>query len=107
MPVSASTACPLCGLRFANRPLLELHIREDHPGRPRPSPSGGASPSADDSTGGPETSPLGTLRAAAPARDRISARTRSAILGLEARIKQRLSHTSDGKRPAGHTRGEP
>jgi hypothetical protein len=22
--------CPLCGLRYENRPLLELHIREDH-----------------------------------------------------------------------------
>jgi hypothetical protein len=26
-------ACPLCGLRYASKPLLELHIREDH--RPR------------------------------------------------------------------------
>ena len=25
--------CPLCGLRYASKPLLELHIREDH--RPR------------------------------------------------------------------------
>ena len=23
-------ACPLCGLRFENKPLLDLHIREDH-----------------------------------------------------------------------------
>ena len=23
-------ACPLCGLRFGNKPLLDLHIREDH-----------------------------------------------------------------------------
>jgi len=22
--------CPLCGLRFGSRPLLDLHIREDH-----------------------------------------------------------------------------
>lgn len=22
--------CPLCGLRFANRPTLELHARDDH-----------------------------------------------------------------------------
>jgi hypothetical protein len=28
------TTCPLCGLRFSNRPLLELHLREDHPRRP-------------------------------------------------------------------------
>ena len=35
------TTCPLCGLRFSNRPLLELHLREDHPRRPereRPQP---------------------------------------------------------------------
>jgi hypothetical protein len=25
-----NTACPLCGLRFASSPLLDLHIREDH-----------------------------------------------------------------------------
>jgi len=23
-------SCPLCGLRFGSRPLLDLHIREDH-----------------------------------------------------------------------------
>lgn len=23
--------CPFCGLRFENEPLLELHVREDHP----------------------------------------------------------------------------
>lgn len=27
--------CPLCGLRYSNQALLELHIREDHP-RHRP-----------------------------------------------------------------------
>jgi hypothetical protein len=26
-------ACPMCGLRYESKPLLELHIREDH--RPR------------------------------------------------------------------------
>jgi hypothetical protein len=29
-------ACPLCGLRFASRPLLELHIREDQRQRRTP-----------------------------------------------------------------------
>lgn len=33
MPAMLIATCPLCGLRYANRPLLELHIREDH--RPR------------------------------------------------------------------------
>jgi hypothetical protein len=29
------STCPLCGLRFANRPLLDLHSREDHRQRNR------------------------------------------------------------------------
>lgn len=36
--------CTLCGLRFSNRALLELHIREDHLERNRP-----ARPDHDDS----------------------------------------------------------
>ena len=36
MPTSPITVCTLCGLRFANRPLLEWHIREDHKRRPEP-----------------------------------------------------------------------
>ena len=35
MPTSPIAICSLCGLRFASRPLLELHIREDHR-RPEP-----------------------------------------------------------------------
>lgn len=51
MSLSLIATCPLCGLRFANRALLELHVREDHrrrrppparPGRPGP----GAEPAA-------------------------------------------------------------
>lgn len=30
MPGTLSPTCSFCGLRFASRPLLELHIREDH-----------------------------------------------------------------------------
>jgi hypothetical protein len=30
MPTTLSPACPLCGLRFGNKPVLDLHIREDH-----------------------------------------------------------------------------
>jgi hypothetical protein len=30
MTATLHPACPLCGLRFGSRPLLELHIREDH-----------------------------------------------------------------------------
>ena len=31
MPSTLNPTCPLCGLRYLNRPLLELHLREDHP----------------------------------------------------------------------------
>jgi hypothetical protein len=49
MPATPIRTCPLCGLRFANSPLLELHIREDHPRRQRrPVPDDGSSP---DTTG--------------------------------------------------------
>jgi hypothetical protein len=30
MTSTLNPACPLCGLRYEGRPLLELHIREDH-----------------------------------------------------------------------------
>ncbi len=43
MTVTLNPSCPLCGLRFANRPLLDLHLREDHrdPDRiPEPDHSG-------------------------------------------------------------------
>jgi hypothetical protein len=30
MPSTVDPTCPLCGLRCADRPLLELHIREDN-----------------------------------------------------------------------------
>jgi predicted lipid-binding transport protein (Tim44 family) len=59
--------CPLCGLRFSNRPLLELHIREDHvQARDRradsPAPAGRApDTSADDH---PDSRPTAELRAA-------------------------------------------
>ena len=45
MPATLIRTCPLCGLRFSNTPLLELHIREDHRRRRRPR-DGGSSPGA-------------------------------------------------------------
>jgi len=35
VPATLVRTCPLCGLRYSNQPLLELHIREDHPQRER------------------------------------------------------------------------
>jgi hypothetical protein len=31
MSSTLTPTCSLCGLRFENRPILELHVREDHP----------------------------------------------------------------------------
>lgn len=39
MTVTLNPTCPLCGLRFASRPLLDLHVREDHRA-PDPTPDG-------------------------------------------------------------------
>ena len=43
-----TTTCPLCGLRFPGRPLLDLHLREDHRERARrpagPAPGGAPGP---------------------------------------------------------------
>jgi hypothetical protein len=38
MSSTLTTTCPLCGLRFPGRSLLDLHMREDH--RQRNSPAG-------------------------------------------------------------------
>ena len=39
MTSTLNPACPLCGLRYASKPLLELHIREDHRPRRRAQPA--------------------------------------------------------------------
>ena len=36
MSATLIRTCPLCGLRFDNLPILELHIREDHRGAETP-----------------------------------------------------------------------
>jgi hypothetical protein len=45
----STPTCPLCGLRYTDRSLLDLHIREDHVQRdrpPRPDPPGDTAPPA-------------------------------------------------------------
>jgi hypothetical protein len=53
MSATLIRTCPLCGLRFDNLPILELHIREDHRRR-------GAGPH--------RTTAIRPVRAARPAR---------------------------------------
>ena len=38
MTSTLTPACPLCGLRYASKSLLDLHIREDHRPRRRAQP---------------------------------------------------------------------
>src|SRR5215471_502641 len=41
----STLTCPLCGLRYPTRPLLDLHIREDHAQREK-QPAAAAAPAA-------------------------------------------------------------
>jgi hypothetical protein len=43
MTSTLTPTCSLCGLRFENRPLLDLHLREDHPQRGPAAEPGGRS----------------------------------------------------------------
>jgi hypothetical protein len=40
MTAALTSTCPLCGLHYASRPMLELHIREDHRQRRGAEPGG-------------------------------------------------------------------
>jgi hypothetical protein len=66
MTSTLNPACPLCGLRYQSKPLLEVHIREDHrqqPGR-RGSGGAGASPPVGGDPGryDPASGPSRTMR---------------------------------------------
>jgi hypothetical protein len=69
MTSTLTPTCSVCGLRFENRPILELHVREDHRKRGNPvgsaasglrrrSPANGhgESPTASGTKAGPGTS---------------------------------------------------
>jgi hypothetical protein len=65
MPTTLNPTCPLCGLRFTGRPLLELHIREDHRPRDRHAePEPDAGDSGDTATSPPRRSRPGWARMA-------------------------------------------
>jgi hypothetical protein len=56
MTSTLNPACPLCGLRYASKPLLELHIREDHRPRRRAQPCrphAGGTPASSPAAGSP------------------------------------------------------
>lgn len=66
MPSTLNPSCPLCGLRFDNNPLLDLHIREDHRQRLAREPKGDSDPPGrrDPAPTAPVTSKKATTRPA-------------------------------------------
>lgn len=57
----SSLTCPLCGLRYPSRPLLDLHIREDHARREN-RPAAAEAPAAPAATPPPSAPPPGPER---------------------------------------------
>jgi hypothetical protein len=76
MPSTLNPTCPLCGLSFRNRPLLDLHLREDHPQRAasaeRDHPDPGRAPAPVYRTDRP---PDGPAAAATAKRGRVAGQT--------------------------------
>jgi hypothetical protein len=74
-----TTTCPLCGLRFPGRPLLDLHMREDHRERDRPAEPGhddsGDSGPPGDGPGGPSGDDAGLAPGEAGTREEAAAVT--------------------------------
>jgi NaMN:DMB phosphoribosyltransferase len=70
MTSTLTPACPLCGLRYESKPLLELHVREDHrqrrraqPGRRDRAGTGASPPSGSPShRSGRDSRPSGTVK---------------------------------------------
>jgi hypothetical protein len=82
MTSTLNPACPLCGLRFASKPLLELHIREDHRPRRREQPDHG------DASG---------IRASSPAAGSPSAR--SGLASRPSRTVKEVTAMTAARRP--------
>jgi hypothetical protein len=80
MTSTLNPACPLCELHYENRPLLELHIREDHRrqagrrgpgGTGAPAPSAASPPRRHESASGPSRTAKEVTAMAATRRPRV------------------------------------
>lgn len=67
MTSTLTPTCAFCGLRFDSRPLLELHVREDHAHLDRPAAAAQGGPDARTSRPRP-ISPAGHGQSVAPSR---------------------------------------
>jgi hypothetical protein len=106
MPSSPITTCTLCGLRFSNRALLDLHIREDHLARNRRAqaerddsgengasrPHAGGSATGAVPAAGPAHTADGTNTATAPR----PPRSRGAMTALR-RVLGAIRYVNDGR----------
>lgn len=64
MPSALNPTCPLCGLRYTDRSVLDLHIREDHRqrgSRPEPAQRDSGDAGASRPRVGGQTRPLGAV----------------------------------------------
>jgi hypothetical protein len=91
MTSTLNPVCPLCGLRYATKPMLELHIREDH--RPR----SGAQPDGLGAGGTRASSPVAgnpsrTVEDVAAVTD---ARLRPGQVIVPRRVLRALRHAND------------
>lgn len=102
MTSTLNPTCLLCGLRYASKPLLELHIREDHRPRhraqPDPRETGGA-PASSSAAGRPSRRTglaAGRSRAAQEVTAMTAARSRPGQLKtVPRRVLRALRHVND------------
>ena len=98
MTSTLNPACPLCGLRYASKPLLALHIREDHrprPGRPDVGGSRASSPAAGPSRRpGPACGPSRTVKEVT-AMTAIRLPRTGQVVTVSRRVLRGLRHADD------------
>ena len=96
-------ACPLCGLRYASKPLLELHIREDHRPRRGAHPGrldAGGTRASSSAAGSPSRRPALASRASRTAKE-VNAMTATRrprarqVLTVSRRVLRALRHVND------------
>jgi hypothetical protein len=82
-------ACPLCGLRFENQPIMELHMREDHRRRaPRESNGDGDPGSTRSPATGADNLAEASEPAASPSRTSVTATATAEPAGRRGRARR-------------------
>ena len=105
MTSTLTPACPLCGLRYASKPMLGLHIREDHrphrrarPGRPD---IAGGTPVSSPPAGRPSSRRTGLASRSSRTGKEVTAMTATRrprpgqVLTVPRRVLRALRHVND------------